>query len=86
MNIAALNALAEHGQHWGGPGGGGWGFPGLWFLLIIGGIITAIVLSRRSQKSEPRRDAEANLVSRFASGEITTEEYRARRAVLREKP
>ncbi|MGO2521533.1 MAG: SHOCT domain-containing protein, partial [Microbacterium sp.] len=43
-------------------------------------------LSRRSQKSEPRRDAEANLVSRFASGEITTEEYRARRAVLREKP
>jgi putative membrane protein len=55
-------------------------------VLIAGGIITAIVLSRRRHNLAPRREAEAALATRFASGEIGEDEYRSRRAVLRDKP
>lgn len=88
MTTAALIALAENGHHWAGPAGGPgfWPiFPIAWFLLIVGGIITAIVLSRRRQNIAPRREAEAALATRFASGEIGEDEYRSRRAVLRDK-
>lgn len=87
MTTAALIALAEGGHHWGGFGGGPgfWPiFPIVWLLLIVGGIVTAIVLSRRRQSLAPRREAEAALARRFASGEISEEEFRSRRAVLRE--
>lgn len=82
--VIALDAA----QHW-GPGGGGpvfWPlFPILWFLLIAGGIITAIILSRRNRVTAPRREAEAHLATRFAAGEISADEYRERRAVLRQQ-
>ena len=89
MTTAALIALAENGHHWGGFGGGGPGFwpifPIAWFLLILGGVITAVILSRRRQNMAPRREAEAALATRFAAGEIGEDEYRSRRAVLRDK-
>ncbi|HWK77680.1 hypothetical protein [Microbacterium sp.] len=88
MTTAALIALAEHGHHWGGFGGPGffWPiFPIVWFVLIAGGIITAIVLSRRRHNLAPRREAESALATRFAAGEIGEDEYRSRRAVLRDK-
>lgn len=89
MTTAALIALAEHGHHWGGFGGapGFWPiFPIAWFVLVAGGIIAAILLSRRRSNLTPRREAEAALATRFASGEIGEDEYRSRRAVLRDKP
>jgi putative membrane protein len=86
MTDAALIALAEHSHHWGGPGFFWPIFPIVWFVLIAGGIITAIVLSRRRHNLAPRREAEAALATRFASGEIGEDEYRSRRAVLRDKP
>ncbi|CAH0216944.1 hypothetical protein [Microbacterium sp. Bi121] len=88
MTTAALIALAEQDHHWGGFDGPGffWPiFPIVWFVLIAGGIITAIVLSRRRHNLAPRREAEAALATRFAAGEIGEDEYRSRRAVLRDK-
>ena len=89
MTTATLIALAENGHHWGGFGGGPgffWPiFPIVWLVLIVGGIVTAIVLSRRRQNSAPLREAEAALATRFASGEIGEDEYRSRSAVLRDR-
>ena len=45
-------------------------FPIMWFLIIIGGIVAAVVISRRN---------------RDAAGEIDEEEYAARLAVLRRR-
>lgn len=88
MFTEALVTLAGDG-HYGGPFGDGpafWPvFPIAWFLLIAGGIVTAIVLTRRNRSMAPRREAEARLATMYATGEIAEDEYRARRAVLREK-
>jgi putative membrane protein len=70
-----------------GDGPGGWWpiFPIL-LLLVIGTIITTIVLSRRRHHAwAGPRAGEAKLAERFAAGEITEQEYRERRAVLREQ-
>lgn len=72
--------------------GGGYGppfpfllFPLFW-LLLIGGAITAVVLGRRRREatSGPRA-GERVLAERFAQGDITAEEYRGRLAELRRK-
>jgi putative membrane protein len=88
MVIEALTALAQNDHHWGPYGGGPafWPvFPLVWFLIVAAAIVTAIVLGRRSRRIAPRREAESHLATRYASGEIDEDEYRARRAVLREK-
>lgn len=60
-------------------------FPVLWFLFVAGLIVTAVLYHRRNREIGPRRAGEARLAERFAAGEISEEEYRARRGVLREK-
>lgn len=84
MTTHALLALAEHGNRWGGGGGGGWGWIA-WTLVLAAIVTLAIYLSRRRANLEPRRAAEAVIARRFAAGEIEEDEYRSRRAALRDK-
>ncbi|GAB2597387.1 SHOCT domain-containing protein [Pseudactinotalea suaedae] len=61
-------------------------FPLLW-LLAFGGVIAAVVLGRRRRDAlAGTRAGERVLAERFAQGEITVEDYRARLAELRAKP
>jgi putative membrane protein len=70
---------------------GGWwivmvlGMALFWGLVIAGIVLIVRELGRRGQgeRTGPGRDALATLDHRFAAGEISTEEYRDRRAVLR---
>jgi len=71
---------------WGhGPGAGG---PGWWLIFPI--VFWALVLSvagyliyRRSPKQQVRSAAERTLAERYARGEISEDELRQRRNVLR---
>jgi len=63
-----------------------WIFPILWFLVIAGGIVAAVVFTRRNREAAGPRAGEAVLAQRYAAGEIDEEEYTARLAVLRRKP
>jgi len=78
--------LADHWNapgHWNGPGPWWPVFPIVW-LIVIAGIVTTIVLvGRRNRMLAGRRAGEARLAERFASGEMTEQEYRERLAVLR---
>ena len=70
-----------------GDGRDGWWpvFPLFW-LLVVGAIVAAIVLSRRRNSAlTGQRAGEARLAERFAAGEIDEQEYRTRRAVLKEQ-
>jgi putative membrane protein len=60
-------------------------FPILWFLFFIGAIATIAYFRRRSCGLAPRRSGEARLAEMYATGEISEEDYRTRRSVLREK-
>jgi putative membrane protein len=60
-------------------------FPIMWFLIIIGGIVAAVVISRRNRDAAGPRAGEAVLAQRYAAGEIDEEEYAARLAVLRRR-
>lgn len=90
MFTETMTRLIAHGPY----GDGSWDGPPpflfplvpLLFLLIIAGVIITLgVLRRRTAALGPRREAEARLGERYAAGEIDEEEFRARRAVLREK-
>ena len=60
-------------------------FPILWFLIIIGGIATAVVVTRRNREAAGARAGEAVLAQRYAAGEIDEQEYAARLEVLRRR-
>jgi uncharacterized membrane protein len=60
-------------------------FPILWFLIIVGGIVAAVVITRRNRDAAGARAGEAVLAQRYAAGEIDEEEYTARLAVLRRR-
>lgn len=85
----ALADHAGHGDH--GPWRGDDGppfwpvFPLLWLLTIAAVATTAIIVGRRARARGVRCSGEARLAERYAAGEIDDEEYRTRRAVLREK-
>lgn len=86
----SLTALAAHGP--GGPWaeGGGPPFPfvlvPLFWLLVLGGVLALVILGRRRRDATAgRRSGERLLAERYAEGSIDEDEYRARRAVLREK-
>jgi putative membrane protein len=81
-----ITTLAITADRWDGDRPEFWPiFPILWFLFIAGIIVAAVLYHRRRNEQEPRRAGEARLAERYAAGEITDEEYRARRGVLREK-
>ncbi len=60
-------------------------FPIMWFLIIAGGIVAAVVISRRNRNAAGPRAGETVLAQRYAAGEIDEEEYAARLAVLRRR-
>jgi putative membrane protein len=60
-------------------------FPIMWFLIIAGGIVAAVVISRRNRNAAGPRAGESVLAQRYAAGEIDEEEYTARLAVLRRR-
>ena len=73
-------------DHWDGDRPDWWPiFPIMWFLIIFGAIIAAVVISRRNRDAAGPRAGEAVLAQRYAAGEIDEEEYAARRAVLRRR-
>ena len=57
----------------------------MWFLIIAGGIVAAVVISRRNRNAAGPRAGETVLAQRYAAGEIDEEEYTARLAVLRRR-
>lgn len=73
---------------WGhGPGAGGPGwwliFPILFWVLVLSAI--GYVIYRRSPKQQARSSAERTLAERYARGEISEDELRQRRNVVRAK-
>lgn len=77
MTTALITATHEH---WGdGPGPV---FP-FFFLAFWLAVIGAFFIFRRG--TGPRRNGEALLAERYARGDITEDEYRLRRDVLRGK-
>ena len=81
-----ITTAATVADHWDGDRPDFWPiFPILWFLIIVGGIVTAVVLSRRRQAAAGPRAGETVLAQRYAAGEIDEEEYTSRLAVLRRR-
>lgn len=71
------------------PWGWGWGWPMmvfmlLWWLLLAAGILWLVRVANRPSDTSQR--ARQILDERFAAGEITPEEYEARRRVLERRP
>ncbi|WP_249124506.1 SHOCT domain-containing protein [Saccharopolyspora erythraea] len=82
MATQIITQLLGHPGGWGPPHGGpGW-IIGLFFLLLLAGLITAVVwLAVRGSRQRDRSGAQRAkdvLADRYARGEISTEEYRER--------
>ena len=60
-------------------------FPILWILVVAAVVTTIVLVGRRNRAQAGPRAGEARLAERFAAGEIGEQEYRERRAVLREQ-
>jgi putative membrane protein len=76
--------------HWAGPGAwwhgpGAWwpALPLLWLAVTAIAMIAAFLLIRRTANGPGSHVAEAVLAERYATGDITEDEYRERLAVLR---
>lgn len=70
---------------WGGPPFPFFLIPLFW-LLVFGGIVTALILTRRRrQRLGAAESGERALAERFAAGDIDEDEFRRRRNVLHEK-
>jgi putative membrane protein len=73
------------GWYGGGMGAGMWMFMGVFWLVLFGLIIWAVVRLLPSRETGPGRDLdtpEEILDRRFARGEIDLEAYQAQRAAL----
>jgi putative membrane protein len=87
MFLATLSADPAQqvlADHWDGPGAWWPIFPFLWLLFFAAIVFTCLRFGRRRHSWAGPRAGEAKLAERFATGEITEQEYRERRAVLRE--
>lgn len=63
-----------------------WGMPMMWFIwfpiLVIAIIVIVKLLSGNKEKSSQKESPMEILRKRFASGEITKEEYEERKKIL----
>ncbi|HWM73467.1 MAG TPA: SHOCT domain-containing protein [Nocardioides sp.] len=86
MITTLATAATTVADHWDGDRPDFWPiFPIMWFLIIVGGIVATVVISRRNRAAAGPRAGEAVLAQRYAAGEIDEEEYAARLAVLRRR-
>ena len=84
-----FSTLVNHNDGWGG-GPGPWALiPLTFFLLWVSVIVFAVIRFRRwGRDGGPpwaRHGGRSVLDERFARGEITADEYRERRTVLKER-
>jgi putative membrane protein len=80
-----FTTLATHTDGW-GDGPGPWALVPLTVLLVwIAVIAFAVWRLRRGGPPSDRRNGGSVLAERYARGEITADEYRERRDVLRER-
>jgi len=97
--VAATGTAAAHGggSYGGGMMGGGWGGTSglggfgmlgggmlLWPLLLIGLILLLVYGADRGNRTENVDSAINELRERYARGDLSDEEFEARRAVLTE--
>lgn len=83
LSQQVLPALSA--DRWGGSGAWWPVFPILWLVLVAGIVTTVVLVGRRNRALAGPRAGEARLAERFAAGEISEQEYRERRAVLKEQ-
>jgi putative membrane protein len=76
--------LANH-HGWDGDPGAWIVFPIVWVVLWIGVIAFVVTRFRRGGPPWARHSGESVLAELFARGDITADEYRARRDVLKER-
>ena len=85
MVTQLISYVTDAYPDWGhGPAGGpGWWvvFPILFWALVL--FVVGYLIYRRSPKQQARNAAERTLAERYARGEITKDELRQRREVLR---
>jgi putative membrane protein len=79
MTALAALPLLTHSDHW----DHGW-WP-IWLILwlVVIGTVVWLIVRRRDRRSDPLDEARAVLAMRYARGELTIEEYRARLDGLR---
>lgn len=74
-------------MHWMDGWSMGWmGFGGLFFLIVIGLLIWALVRNSAGSGTAARKSPEAILKERYARGEIERDEYERRLSDLRRSP
>jgi putative membrane protein len=79
-----LSTLLAHHDGW-DDGPGLWIiFPIFWFVFWVGLVAFLVTRFRRGGPPWARHSGESVLAERYARGDITAEEYRQRRDVLRE--
>jgi putative membrane protein len=80
-----FSTLLAHTNGWDGGPGPWIIFPILWFTLWVGVIVFVVTRFRRGGGPPwARHSGQTVLAERFARGDITADEYRDRREVLRE--
>lgn len=85
MSTTLMQSATLAAEDWDGPGAWWPVFPALWLLVIIAVVVTVVVSRRRGFRLAGQRAGETRLAERYAAGEITEQEYRERRAVLKEQ-
>jgi len=81
-----FTTLLAHNHGWGGDGPGPWLiFPFTFFLLWAALIGVVIWRVRRGGAPWARHNGQSVLAERYARGDISADEYRERRDVLREE-
>ena len=81
--MEVLASVGEFGERGFGYGIG-WIFPLLFWVLLLVGIFWLVRRKQDWREWHGVRSGEAVLAERYAKGEITEEEYRQRKQVLRE--
>lgn len=82
-HMPAAGHWARPGAWWYGPGAWWPAVPLLWLAVTAIAVAAAFLLMRRTADRPSSPGAEAKLAERYATGDITEDEYRERLAVLR---
>jgi len=78
--------LTAASDRWDGPGPWWPVFPLAWLVVVAAVITTFVLVGRRNRAQAGGLAGETRLAERFASGDITEDEYRHRLSILKERP